>query len=322
MSRTFLWAALCLLTVSAGVSQETTDKTEGRQSRDALKEPVFRISKARLDANIPAKAAIIPANPIIPANIPAKAEIGPALTDPIAAHPLDPAIAMAKQGLANIQANIQDYSCTLVKQERINGELLPQEYMYMEVRNHREQDRKLVTPFSVYMFFLKPDTMKGREVIYVEGQNDGNLVAHEGGGLLRRIGAVKLKPEGPIAMRGNRYPITQVGIEFLISELIKKGERDRAHGECTVEFKEGVKINGRGCTMLEVTHPHPRPWFDFHIARVFIDDELNLPLRYEAYTWPTAAGSQPVLEECYTYLNMKVNIGLKDDNFDPKRFRL
>jgi hypothetical protein len=73
--------------------------------------------------------------------------------------------------------------------------------------------------------------------------------------------------------------------------------------------------------MLEVVHPLPRPYFDFHIARIFIDEQLDLPVRYEAYTWPPAPGAKPELQECYTYLNLKLNIGLTDENFDPKRFK-
>jgi hypothetical protein len=301
MSRTFVALGLSLLVVSIAVSQE---KAEQKQSREQLTEPVYRVSKARLEP-APATKAGIP-------TIEAKPD----------GHPLDPAIQMAKEGLKNIQANVQDYSCTIVKQERIDGELLPPEYMYAEIRNHREKEGKVVAPFSVYMYFLKPAPMKGREVLYVEGQNDGNLIAHEGQGLLRRVGAVQLKPEGAMAMRGNRYPITEIGIEKLITELIKKGERDRHRDECTVEFKKGVTINNRSCTMLEVTHPHSRPYFDFHIARIYIDDELNLPLRYEAYTWPTTPGGKPELQECYTYLNIKVNLGLKDENFVQSRFQL
>jgi hypothetical protein len=301
MSRTFVALGLCLVVVSIAVSQE---QAEQKQSREVLTEPVYRVSKAKLEPAPATKAGI--------------ASLEPKPNG----HPLDPAIQMARDGLKSIQANVQDYSCTIVKQERINGELLPQEYMYAEIRNRREQNGQIVTPFSVYMYFLKPASMKGREVIYVENENDGNLVAHEGSGLLRKVGAVKLKPDGAMAMRNNRYPITELGIEKLISELIKKGERDRQRDECAVEFKKGVKINGRACTLLEVTHPHSRPYFDFHIARIYIDDELNLPLRYEAYTWPTTPGGQPELQECYTYLNMKVNIGLKDDNFRQARFQL
>ncbi|MGE3778158.1 MAG: DUF1571 domain-containing protein [Pirellulaceae bacterium] len=306
MSRKLLVAALVAGITATTMADTPGEAPDGKQSREALQEPVYRVSNARVDNPIPTK---------VDSTVRPDAEAA-------VEHPLDPAIKMAREGLQRIQSQVSDYSCTLVKQERIDGELMPQEYMYTEVRNRKVENGRVVTPFSVYMYFLKPDAMKGREVIFVEGQNDSKLVAHEGSGFLRSMGAVALDPRGKIAMRGNRYPITDVGIEFLISELVKRGERDRQRGECTAEFKPNVKINGRPCTLLEVVHPQPRPYFDFHIARVYIDDELNLPVRYEAYTWPTMPGGTPVLQECYTYLNLKVNIGLTDENFDKKRFRL
>jgi len=209
----------------------------------------------------------------------------------------------------------------VVKQERINGELYPQEYMYAEVRNRKVEGAKTVQPFSVYLYFLKPEKVKGREVVFVEGQNDGCLVAHEAN-FLKIAGAVALRTDSAMAMRGNRYPITEIGLENLVAKLVEKAERDRQYGECTVQFKQGVKINNRGCTLLEVVHPIRRPHFEFNIARVYIDDELSLPVRYEAYTWPIKPDGQPELQECYTYLNLKVNIGLEDKNFVKERFRL
>jgi hypothetical protein len=56
-------------------------------------------------------------------------------------------------------------------------------------------------------------------------------------------------------------------------------------------------------------------------VRVFLDKTLDLPVRYEAYTWPTTPGGKPELLECYTFLNLKVNTGLQAQNFDPQRFR-
>ena len=60
----------------------------------------------------------------------------------------------------------------------------------------------------------------------------------------------------------------------------------------------------------------PRRNFIFHLARIFIDDELNIPIRYEAYGWPSRTGDLPVLEEEYTYLDVKLNNGFTDDDFD------
>jgi len=220
-------------------------------------------------------------------------------------HPLEPAVRWAKDGFVNIQ-KIQDYSATLVKRERINGRLGEPQYIFIKVR-HR--------PFSVYMYFLGPEELKGREVLYVEGKNDGKMWAH-GTGVEKALGTLSLAPDGLIAMRGQRYPLTEIGILNLVRRLIEVAENDMAFGECDVKFFKGAEINKRKCTCIQVVHPVPRRDFLFHIARIFVDDELNLPLRYEAHDWPKKPGGPAELMEEYTYVNLKLNVGFTDADFD------
>jgi hypothetical protein len=224
-------------------------------------------------------------------------------------HPLEPALDRAYKALNQIERDIKDYTCTLVKRERVDGKLTEPEYMFTKIRHQ---------PFSAYMYFLKPDQMAGREVIYVAGQNDGNLVAHEAKGLKALVGAVNLKPNSPMAMQGNRYPITEVGLLNLTKRLVEVGESDRKFGECEVQEYPNAKINNRTCTCIQVKHPLPRKNFRYHLARIYIDDELNIPIRFEAYDWPQQQGGQPLLLEEYTYVNVKLNAGLTDADFDPR----
>jgi hypothetical protein len=260
------------------------------RSRQGLTQPVFRVSK-RVERLDPSQAQ----------------------------HPLDPAIEIAKEGLVHIRDNIRDYSCTMVKQERINGVVGEAEYIYAEIRNRKVVNGRIAVPFSVYMRFVAPESVKGREVIYVEGRNNNKLVAHEGSGFKAAFGAVWLPPDGVLAMQGQLYPITEAGIENLVVKLIERAERDRQMGHVDVQFLRNAKINGRPCTVLQVMHPERRPEHDFYTARIFIDDELNVPIRYAAYDWPRAQGGRPEIIECYTYLNMKLNVGLTDDDFDHEK---
>jgi hypothetical protein len=222
-------------------------------------------------------------------------------------HPLAPALRLAQQGLTNIDESLRDYSCTLVKREFIDGALSEPAYIFTKVRHE---------PFSVYMYFLGPQDVKGRECIYVADQNEGQLIAHEGGGVIGRLGTFHLDPQGRLAMRGQRYPITEVGIRNLTSRLIEVAEHDMQYGECEVKFFKGAKIDGRSATCIQATHPTPRKEFRFHMARIYVDDELQIPIRYEAYQWPTSPGGKPVLDEEYTYINMKINNGFTDADFD------
>jgi hypothetical protein len=223
-------------------------------------------------------------------------------------HQLMPVLRWAYTGIGNIE-KIQDYSATVAKRERINGKVGEYEYMFVKLRQ---------SPFSVYMCFLGPADLKGQEVIYCEGQNEGNMLAH-GVGLKNSVfGTVKIKPDGPIAMRGQRYPLTELGILNLTRRLVEVGEQDVKYGECNVKFYEGAKINNRVCTCIEVIHPVPRRNFLYHLARIFVDKELNLPIRYESYDWPKEPGTPPELLEEYTYLNLKINNGFTDADFDSK----
>ena len=225
-----------------------------------------------------------------------------------AEHPLKPAVDIAQRSIQLQEANIQDYSATMRKVERIDGKVGEPEYALVKVRNK---------PFSVYMHFIGPNDLKGQECMYVDGQNKGQMFAHAPPGTLRgKFGTVSLAPNSAMAMKGQRYPITELGIYNLTRRLVEVGQKDMQYGECDVKFFKGYKVDQRSCMMIQVTHPVPRRNFLFHVARIYVDDEWNFPIRYEAYDWPTEQGGQPQLLEEYTYMNVKLNQGYTDADFD------
>ena len=245
----------------------------------------------------------------------AEAKIGE--TTEKATHPLDPAIKLAQQGQVRCNNEIKGYSATLVRRERVGGKLTPHEYIFTKVTNRQSKDGQVVTPFRCYLYFLKPTAVKGREIVYIEGQNNGKFCVHEGSGAKSSLPDLWLDPLGPLAMQGQRYPITFFGIQNLIDQMIERAVEDTKHGECTVQFRKGATINGRKCTLIQVIHPKRRPHFDFHVAQIFMDDEYKLPIRYAAYDWPAAEGQRPALLEEYTYLNVELNPGHTDSDFLP-----
>ncbi len=228
---------------------------------------------------------------------------------PEGAHLLDAALELAAKVQKNVDENVRDYTAMVIKQERSGSDLSPEQICYVKIRSK---------PFSVYMKFLSPDNLKGQEVIFVEGANDGKLIGHAASGAAALLGAKWLDPRGPIAMFGQRYPITELGIANLVRRLIQVGEHDRQYGECYVWQNDDAKVGDRSCISIAVMHPVRRSAFIFHIARIFIDKELMVPLHYEAYDWPQEPGRPPVLLEQYTYTDLKINPGLTDADFDPK----
>ena len=234
-------------------------------------------------------------------------------TADVETHPLDRAIEIAHRGLENMQSTIYDYTAVMVKRERVGNSLSEPMFMKIKVRNPRNNEERNV-PFSIYMKFVKPRSVVGREVIWVEGQNNNNLIVHDTNPLVR-FKNLHLKPNGFLAMKGNRYPIYEAGLEKLVQKLIEKAERDRAAGHCEVKYQAGAKINKRPCTLIEVTHNQRRAPYEFHVAKVYIDDEYQIPVRFAAYDWPVGNQKAPLIEE-YTYVNVALNVGLSDSDFN------
>jgi len=274
------------------------------QQTNTFVEPIFRVTHEEPAAGQP--AAIQPAQ-VASRIAPTKASVPFDLTPQAGEHPLMPALRMARQSLQTIDTRVRDYNAIVMKQERIDGELAPKEVAYIKVRHQ---------PFAVYMFFLGDN--KGRECLYndLPDGSKGKLVARDCG-FKKRLGKFSLDPEGGLAMKGQKYPIMKLGLRELTQELITVASADVQYSECEVKSGQGT-MDGRAVTWLEVVHPVRRSNFRFYKAQVFIDNELQVPVRYNAYTWPKTPGGQPELEESYTYLKINVNNGYTDADFDPE----
>jgi hypothetical protein len=266
-----------------------------------LVEPMHRVENQQ-----PAAQTIAAQPAQVAARIAPPAAAGPIDLTPVGnEHPLMPAVRMAKDGLVRIDATIQDYSAMMIKEERIDGVLNEKEVAFVKVRHQ---------PFSVYCYFLKPH--KGRECLYNDGPNAAKgILSARDCGFRKRLGVFDLDPEGRLAMANQKYPIMKLGVRNLMAELAVVGELDTKFGECEVQTKQSA-INGRAATLIEVVHPVPRENFRFHKAEIFMDNELKVPVRFAAYMWPANPGEQPPLEEAYTYLNIKMNNGFTDADFD------
>lgn len=234
-----------------------------------------------------------------------------------AEHPLAPVLKIAQDGHDRIGREVRDYTCRIIRRERLGGKLRPYEVMSVKVRHERPAggEGQPASPFSVYLHFDRPSKVAGREVLFLEGKNAGRMLVRRGGTRLAYV-TTYLAPTSKLAMEESRYPITDIGIHRLISRLTEVIEQDMQHGECRVQFFDGAKIGDRPCTRVLVEHPTPRDHFRFHRAIVFIDKERQIPLGYASYTWPDEPGGKPVLTEEYIYADVRLNVGLTDADFD------
>jgi hypothetical protein len=202
---------------------------------------------------------------------------------------------------------VKDYMGTLVKEERVGGQLLPEQYISLRIRQQ---------PFSVYLKWTGPKQFEGQEASYVAGKND-NKVRAKGTGLAGIVGFVSLDPNDPRAMRQNRHTITETGIGQLIDKLTRGYERDRqaAPGEVQVTYREFM-FQQKQCTGVETVHRVNNGQFYCYRTVIYYDKQTKLPIRFEAYDWPTPGGPPGGEKlECYSYIDLKFNVGLTDAAF-------
>ncbi|HUY35074.1 MAG TPA: DUF1571 domain-containing protein [Pirellulales bacterium] len=283
----------------------------------------MRFPKLRTPARIAALALIVAVSawvarplwlsgPAAPPTNPGNATADAGQDVGIETPPLEKALDFARDSLRTLDT-IDDYTCIFVKRERVAGKLLDQEELAMKLRQR---------PFSVYFRFIEPPSSAGQEAIYVEGQNDGKLLGHTTGLMGKLTGTVALDPKGLLATRGNRYGITDSGMRSLLEKLIALGETPGLLDGCAVGFDEQATVDERPCTCVEISMPRPKPKrkpkdaFMLATARIFLDHEWNVPVRFETHEWPDDGQGGPRLSEQYTYLRIKFNQGLTDFDFD------
>ncbi|MFO0810011.1 MAG: DUF1571 domain-containing protein [Gemmataceae bacterium] len=219
----------------------------------------------------------------------------------------DQALTLIQEAKASF-ARVRDYMGTLVKEERVNGMLQPEQYIELRVRQQ---------PFSVYLKWQGPKQFVGQEAMFVSGKNDNRLRA-KGTGLAAIAGYVSLDPRDPRAMAQSRHVITDTGIGYLIETVWKNYELERRFPANVVQVKYAdYAFQGKTHTCMETTHLTNNGQFYAYRTLVFFDKETKLPMRFEAYDWPTPGGNPKGEKlEVYSYVNVKFNVGLTDAAFE------
>jgi hypothetical protein len=216
-------------------------------------------------------------------------------------HKLAPALKMAREAESTFR-KIEDYTATFHKDEVVGNRRIRQE---MKIKVSEDA-------FSVYLKFLKPDA--GREVIYVAGKNNGNLLTH-GTGLEAVVGTLELDPKGSLAMKDSRHPVTSIGMRKMVQKIMVQWEAELTISGIKVSFFPNAKIGSLECRVVQTTHAKQQKGARFHMTRLYVAKKTGLPIRVEQFAFPRRTGAKPIMLEQYTYLDIKTNAGLKSIDF-------
>jgi hypothetical protein len=200
---------------------------------------------------------------------------------------------------------VNDYQCTLISQERVNGALLPENVMQLSFRK---------SPFSVYMKWLAPKNDAGQEVCYVQGKNNNQMRAHPANYAF--VGWISIDVKDPKVMQHSRHTITEAGLGNLIERTGKCWENERLMNKTQVNIAE-YEYNKKRCVRVETIHIERNPTFYCYRNVIYFDKETWLPLRTESYDWPRQGGPpEGELLECFSYPDVRLNVGLTDQMFN------
>jgi hypothetical protein len=223
-----------------------------------------------------------------------------------AGSPLDEPLRLIAQAHEAMKG-VRDYSCTLIKRERIKGQLQPNNVIIMKVRNN---------PFSVYMGWKAPEELVNQEICYIAHRHKNTMRA-KSPGIIGVAGFITVDLDDPRAKENSNHSVAEAGIGKLIERMANDWGRDRQLGQTSSQIAE-YEYNKRRCLRVETTHPaRPMaPYFSYRTV-IYFDKENHFPIRLELYDWPRAGGAPTGdLIEVYSYVDLRLNVGVRDEVFN------
>jgi outer membrane lipoprotein-sorting protein len=204
----------------------------------------------------------------------------------------------AIRAMATQYAAVQDYTATFLKKERDPqpaGDLWPLETIEL----------KFARPFRVYMKWLAGPSA-GQEILYVDSENDNKLLVRPA----RRPISVWLNRDCNRLKRRNRHVITEVGLGYLIEQLVQNVDRAWAAGVARIVDHGIEREGGTSRRKLELSVSGSSEAYYAARTLLWIDTVMGLPVRADMFD------RKGQLVESYTYNDLRINVGLGRDAFD------
>lgn len=159
-------------------------------------------------------------------------------------------IAFLEECIRRYDREVEGYTATLMKQERIEGRLERREIIKVWFREK---------PFSVRMKWQE-GARKASATLYVKGENRDQLLVRPAG-VFSVAGIVTRDPNGSDAKKGGRYPLTEFGIKIGTQRTLASWKRAREANALHVEYlgvKEVKEAGNRPCWVLRRSD-YPKP---------------------------------------------------------------
>ena len=254
--------------------------------------------------------------PVRPASVTPAVDLPPLPLMPTSAKvvassaPVDGSTALPK-ALADARsacAKLRDYTCHLVRQETVNGKLLPEQAAELRVRTQ---------PMSVSVRVVAPKAVAGQETSY-QSSRSTTAVRHKAAreeGI--RTGFVTLPADDPKVLADTRHPLTQTGLVAVLDRMDRAVVTEKRLNHPVQVLTADYTFGGRPVTRYEVFAERPHPNRYAYRCVLYVDKESKLPARFEAYSQPKPGGpAEGELMEVQSFVGLKTNTGLGESAFE------
>ncbi|MFO0810871.1 MAG: DUF1571 domain-containing protein [Gemmataceae bacterium] len=199
---------------------------------------------------------------------------------------------------------VHGFRSVLHKRERIAGKLGPEEEIDVSFRDE---------PYSVLLSWRTPGAGLADRALYVDGQNDNQLLARPRNALLRRLSPVaKQDPDGAQARASGRYSIRDFGLLKATERSLAAWESAQRHGRLRYEYageRAVPEAGGVVCHVLRRTIEPPE------------DGVTRTEVSFDVVRWLQVAnvlyGSDGPLVAHYFFRDVILNPTFPSDQFDP-----
>jgi len=203
-------------------------------------------------------------------------------------------------------AKVRDYSAYLVREERINGKLLPTQTAELRLRSE---------PFSIYTKTIAPKNLLNQELAYVSGRKD-ERVRVKLPGVAGAAGFQSVAMTDAKANADSKYTLANTGMAAILKRVDVAMDAERKAKTKPEVLMADYKFDGKVCTRYEVLCEFPHKFRMAAKFVVYFEQETKLPIRFEMYDAAKRAETEGGLMECVSFMSLKLNGALGDGVFD------
>jgi hypothetical protein len=210
-------------------------------------------------------------------------------------------IAFLQECLRRYDREVQGYTATLHKQERIAGRLERREVIEVAFREK---------PFSVLLRW-KEGARRAAAVLYVQGENRDQLLVRPAG-IWSVAGIVARDPHSEEAKQSGRYPLTEFGIKIGMQRTLASWEQAKKANALHVEYlgiKKDPQTGARPCWVLQRTRYAVPTEEGITESTFFFDKETWLQVG------SLLKGDEGKLIGAYFFRDLQINPAFPDDAF-------